>query len=84
VSSTTDLTAQVTDFLRRAVSIDVESPDLDLVENGLLDSLTFVEILLGIEQEFGVRIGLSGFDVDDFRTVRTMADFIERNTSAAS
>jgi methoxymalonate biosynthesis acyl carrier protein len=84
MSSAVDLTQQLTELLRTAVNIEVPSPDLDLVENGLLDSLTFVEILLSIEQEFGVEIGVGGFEIDDFRTVRRMADFVARSASAAS
>ena len=68
VSNALDLTQQVSELLRTAVHIEVESPDLDLMKNGLLDSLTFVEILLTIEQEFAVEIGVGGFEIDDFRT----------------
>ena len=84
MSNAIDPTDQITDLLRTTVSIEVPSPDLDLIENGLLDSLTFVEILLGIEETFGVKIGVGGFEIDDFRTVRKIADFVSRHTSAAA
>ncbi len=84
MSNALDLTQQVSELLRTAVHIEVESPDLDLVENGLLDSLTFVEILLTIEQEFAVEIGVGGFEIDDFRTVRKIAEFVARSASSAA
>jgi acyl carrier protein len=42
--------------------------------------LAFVEILLQIEREFGVDVGLAGFEIDDFRTVNDIADYVERNS----
>jgi D-alanine--poly(phosphoribitol) ligase subunit 2 len=80
VSHAVDLTEQVSELLRRAVSIEVSSPDLDLIEDGLLDSLTFVEILLSIEDEYGVEIGVGAFEIDDFRSVRRIAEFVARHT----
>lgn len=84
MSNAIDLTEQISELLRTSVSIEVSSPDLDLIENGLLDSLTFVEILFSIEEKFGVEIGVGGFEIDDFRTVRKIADFVSRHTSAAA
>lgn len=80
MSHAVDLTEQVSELLRRTVSIEVSSPDLDLIEGGLLDSLTFVEILLSIEAEYGVEIGVGAFEIDDFRTVRRIAEFVARRT----
>ncbi len=74
MSNAVDLTEQISELLRTSVSIEVTSPDLDLIENGFLDSLTFVEILFAIEERFGVEIGVGGFEIDDFRTVRKMAE----------
>ena len=84
MSNALDLTEQISELLRTSVSIEVTSPDLDLIENGFLDSLTFVEILFTIEQRFGIEIGVGGFEIDDFRTVRKMADFVSRHSSAAA
>jgi methoxymalonate biosynthesis acyl carrier protein len=79
VSSAVDLTERINGLFLEAVNIEVTSPDQDLIESGLLDSLVFVEMLLHIEREFGVDVGLTGFDIDDFRTVRKIADFVQRH-----
>jgi methoxymalonate biosynthesis acyl carrier protein len=79
VSETLDLTARISELFLEAVEIEVEAPDQDLIENGLLDSLTFVEILLHIEREFGVDVGLVGFEIDDFRTVENIGEFVQRH-----
>jgi D-alanine--poly(phosphoribitol) ligase subunit 2 len=82
VSRTVDTVERITELLRATVSMEVSSPDLDLIESGMLDSLAFVEILLGIEDEFGVDVRMGGFQIDDFRTVSKIADFVERKTGA--
>lgn len=65
------------------VSINVPAPDADLIESGLLDSLAFVEILLTIEREFGVDVRLADFEIDDFRTIGRIADFVRHHSPAA-
>jgi D-alanine--poly(phosphoribitol) ligase subunit 2 len=80
VKRAVDRTGRIRELFLEAVNIEVESPDQDLIESGLLDSLSFVEILLQIEREFGVDVGLAGFEIDDFRTVDNIADYVERNS----
>jgi D-alanine--poly(phosphoribitol) ligase subunit 2 len=84
VSSTVDLTQRVSHLLRTVLSVEIASPDVDLLENGRLDSLAFVEILFGIEEEFGVDVGVGGFEIEDFRTVRSIAELVRRNTSGVA
>jgi acyl carrier protein len=57
--------------------IDVPSPDTDLIETGLLDSLRLVELLLHIESELGSHIALEEVDLDDLRSTRRMAGLID-------
>jgi D-alanine--poly(phosphoribitol) ligase subunit 2 len=63
--------------------VHVDSPEIDLFEAGVLDSLGLVEILFGIEQEFGIPINLAELDLDQFRSMTGMAQFISRATSKA-
>ena len=36
-----------------------EDPDIDLLEEGLIDSLDYIELLLKIEDEFGLKMSPS-------------------------
>jgi acyl carrier protein len=58
------------------LSIEVPGPDTDLIETGMLDSMKLVELLVLIEQEFGIRIELEQIEIDDLRSVRGIADMI--------
>jgi methoxymalonate biosynthesis acyl carrier protein len=58
--------------------LQVQMPpvDLDLFETGLIDSLVFVDLLLALEEEFSMEIALDRVNLDDFRSVTRIADFI--------
>ena len=55
---------------------DVPGVDTDLFETGILDSLRFVELLAALEEAFGVRIAVQDLEIDDFRSVSRIADFL--------
>ena len=56
--------------------IEVPSSDTDLLETGILDSFQFVELLLQLEQHFGLRIAIDDIDLDDLRTLARMARLV--------
>lgn len=56
--------------------IEVPSMDADLMESGILDSLTLVELLFYIEQDLGFKISLEVLDLDHFRSIARIADFL--------
>jgi acyl carrier protein len=61
----------------RVLNIEVASPDQDVIDAGLLDSLGLIELLVALEQEFGVQLDLEELDLDDFRTVERIGAMIE-------
>jgi acyl carrier protein len=72
----TQLHAQLTELFATKLNLDVPSADTDLMETGMLDSLALVDLLVHLEQEFGVQISLDVLEIDNFRSIRTIADFI--------
>ncbi len=56
--------------------IDVPSPDTDLLETGVLDSLQLVELLLQLEQRFGFQLKIENIDLDDLRTLERIARLV--------
>jgi D-alanine--poly(phosphoribitol) ligase subunit 2 len=63
--------------------IEVPSSDTDLLETGILDSFQFVELLLRLEQDFGLRIKIDDIDLDDLRTLARIARLVARRGGAA-
>lgn len=54
-----------------------EERDIDLFDAGLLDSMAAIELLVAIEEEFGVQIAPTAVDRDEMNTVNKMIHQIE-------
>ena len=63
-------------FLAVKMGIEVPSPEADLVEAGLLDSLALVDLLVHLEQSYDTRISLEDLDLDNFRSIARIARFL--------
>jgi len=66
-------------LLADKLKVSVGFPDEDLIENGMLDSLMLVDLLLHVDQEFGVLINLEQVEIDDLRSVSRIARLIAQN-----
>lgn len=64
--------------------VEVPSAETDLLVTGRIDSVTMIELLLLIEEQFGVRIDLAEVDFDHFRSLASIAEFVVAHRSAAS
>src|SRR2546429_4660608 len=63
-------------LLTDRLNLQVASPETDLLEAGLLDSLTFVQLLVHIEHEFGVTVSPGDLDIENFRSVSEIARLV--------
>ena len=57
--------------------LDIPSPDTDLLDQGVLDSFQFVELLMQLEQEFGFRVDIDTIELDDLRTLTKIAGLVD-------
>ena len=73
----TEYEEAVVAIYRDALDIEVEGLDADVFESGLLDSLGLVVLVAEIEERYGMRIPFETLDIDEFRTVRTLARIVE-------
>jgi methoxymalonate biosynthesis acyl carrier protein len=55
------------------LKVEVDDPDEDVIDSGMLDSLGLIELLVEVEREFGIQLDLEELDIDDFRTPRRIA-----------
>jgi len=63
-------------LFRDALNVEIVSTEADLIDGGFLDSLALVELLFELESEFGVDLALEELDIENFRTVRRIAQFV--------
>jgi D-alanine--poly(phosphoribitol) ligase subunit 2 len=64
--------------LRDRLLVIAGSADVDLFETGLVDSIGLVELILELEDRFGISLPMDNLEIDDLRTVRRIADLILR------
>jgi acyl carrier protein len=73
---------KLTELFARKLNLEVASVDTDLVETGLLDSLTLVELLARLEEKFGISISADDLELEDFRSIASIARFLARRAPA--
>jgi len=82
ISSATVSHDQITHLLLERVHVEAPSAETDLMESGLLDSLTLVELMASLEEKFGIRISFDEIEIDNFRSVRKIAEFVSQRNEA--
>jgi len=59
-------------IFREDLQLDIEA-DVDVIGSGVLDSLVFVQLLVRLEEEFGLTVDMETLELDDFRSVASIA-----------
>lgn len=70
------LQSQIAHLIADKLELDEPAVGTDLFDAGILDSLSYVRLVVELQQEFGVQISLGEIDIDQFRTVEQIADFL--------
>jgi acyl carrier protein len=73
-----ELLDDIRSILRDHLKVLVDSPDVDLLENGSVDSIGLVELILQLEERFEVSLPMDALEIDDFRSINTIAGVITR------
>ncbi len=63
-------------ILSSVLNIDAPEEGTDLIETGLLDSLALVSLILELETEFGLSVSYDELEIDNFRTLESIAQFL--------
>jgi acyl carrier protein len=74
-----DTSQIIREYIQKEIANGREiSNDESLLDAGVLDSLAIVKLLAYVEDEFDVEIPDSDFDPDNFESVATITQLIER------
>jgi len=78
------LTSEIAQLINDQLLVEVSSLDDDLLAAGVLDSLTLVQLLFDLERRFGVTIPLEELEIDDFRSVHSIARLVQARSGVKS
>ncbi len=72
-----DIIDQLLNVLPEELNVSIPSAETDLLSEEILDSVALVNLMFLIERHWGVKVTPEKMDLEHFRTVRSMAAFIE-------
>lgn len=67
---------QIIRLLAERIHIEAPSADTDLMGAGLLDSLSLVELMTGLEEQFDIRISFDEIEIDNFSSVTRIVEYV--------
>ena len=76
MSEPDSLERRIEKIFEEKLKLVVPSADTDLFATGVLDSLSFVELLLELERGYGVKISLEDLELENFRSIAGIARFV--------
>jgi acyl carrier protein len=71
---------QIKELFADKLLVEVESLNTDLLDAGLLDSLALIQLLVQLEERFGVKIAVDELEIDDFRSIASIARLVASQT----
>jgi acyl carrier protein len=76
------ITGEIRDFLSSAISERVLGDSEDFFALGYVNSLMALELVTYVERRFDVVVEVEDLDLDNFRTISRIADFVRRKQAA--
>jgi acyl carrier protein len=71
------LVLEIQALIEETSSVRVESAGQDLFASGAVDSIILVQLILRLEEHFGLDLVMENLDLDSFNTVASIAEFLE-------
>jgi acyl carrier protein len=74
--------AQTREFIERAFGDQELGDHDDIFALGYVNSLFAMQLVLFVERAFGITVESEDLDIDNFRSVAAIGEFVQRNASA--
>jgi len=71
-------------FLSRFFKNHDLQPDEDIFSLGFVNSLLAMQLVAFVEKEFGIEVGDADLDLDNFRSIHSIAALVARKRGAAA
>lgn len=76
------LAGEIGGLISTKLLVDVASPDEDLLTTGVLDSMTLIQLLVNLEEYFGIRIPMEELEIEDLRSIESIARLVDNHRLA--
>jgi len=67
----------ILELIRDRLNVDVVDVNEDLIETGMVDSLSLVTLITTLEEMFACELPLDDFDLDNFRSARRITQYLD-------
>ena len=71
-----NLTEEIRTMMAEKLMVEVGSPEDDLLETGLIDSLSLVQLLVNLEEQYEIKIPLNELQLEDVRSIASLAHLV--------
>ncbi|MEU9076320.1 acyl carrier protein [Kitasatospora sp. NPDC004745] len=78
-----DNRAVIREFILESITESTVGDDEDIFERGLVRSMFVMQLVLFVEQEFGISVTGDDLQFDNFRTVERIDELVTRKLAAA-
>ena len=79
-----DTQSRIKTFLSRFFRQHDLQPEEDIFALGFVNSLLAMQLVAFVEKEFGIAVADADLDLDNFRSIRSIADLVARKRGAAA
>ncbi len=78
-----ELTAELLDYFGSMATVELSADD-DIFALGLVNSLRALEIVVHVEQTYGISVEVDDLELDNFRTAARAAAFVARKRAGTA
>lgn len=76
-ASPAQLANEIAELIKEKLLVEVSSPEEDLLVEGVLDSLTLIQLLIHLEERFRITISLEELEIEDLRSIGSIVRLVE-------
>ncbi|MFC1578944.1 acyl carrier protein [Pseudomonadota bacterium] len=66
----------VAELFQKNLNINVTDNDTDLIEEGLIDSLILVELIMHLEKQYSITVAFEDIDLENFKSINAIEEFV--------
>ena len=78
-----DLEQQILQIFADVIFIEIPATDLNLIEEGLLDSLVFVDLIMSLQERFQIELSIADLEFEQFQSVSHIAAYLLKQLDPA-